>query len=97
MTVVTKNDIERLLRYLLNANMKATHNRVISLLSGMYNRAIEWDYPDENPVKGIKKEKHFCLVKMQLTELGKVFFFALVNHFHVSCQAPIRGRNVHLC
>lgn len=45
----------------------------------------------------MKKEKHFCLVKMQLTEVGKVFFFALVNHFYVSCQAPIRGRNVHLC
>ena len=57
MTVVTKNDIERLLRYLLNANMKTTYNRVISLLSGMYNRAIEWGYPEANPVKDIKKVK----------------------------------------
>ena len=78
MTVVTKNDIERLLRYLLNANMKATHNRVISLLSGMYNRAIEWGYPETNPVIGIKKQREKSRERfIQPDELPR--FFSALN------------------
>lgn len=57
MTTVSKNDIESLLRSIISAGMIATANRTLSLLSGMYNRAIEWGYPNENPTKGIKKIK----------------------------------------
>lgn len=56
MNMVKKNDIERFLFSYKNKKSNALINRIISLLSGMYNRAIDWGYTEATPVRGIKKE-----------------------------------------
>ena len=54
---LTKSNIEALFKNIVSAGKMATANRTLSLISGMYNRAIEWGYQGINPAKGIKKVK----------------------------------------
>ena len=78
MTLVQKADIERILKPLVNQGNFATANRILALLSGMYNRAIEWGYPDENPTKGIKKQREKSRDRfLQPDELPR--FFEMLN------------------
>ncbi len=78
MTLVQKADIERILKPLVNQGNFATANRILALFSGMYNRAIEWGYPDENPTKGIKKQREKSQERfLQPDELPR--FFEMLN------------------
>jgi integrase len=50
---VTRRDIE-----LLHGSLKSTPyraNRVLALLSSMFNFAIEWEWTESNPVEGVKR------------------------------------------
>jgi|SRR5580692_2573822 integrase len=50
---ITQRDVEK-----LHSDSKATPyhaNRMLSLLSSMFNLAVEWDWCSRNPVKGIKR------------------------------------------
>lgn len=79
MTLVQKADIERILKPLVNQGNFATANRILALFSGMYNRAIEWGYPDENPTKGIKKQREKSRERfLQPDELPR--FFEMLNY-----------------
>jgi len=52
---INQNDIEKLKR-----NLQATPyaaNRMLALLSKMFNLAIKWKYRSDNPVKGVEKFK----------------------------------------
>lgn len=54
-TAITRSDISR-----LHANLKDkpfAANRVLSLLSKMFNLAIEWELRGDNPCKGVRKFK----------------------------------------
>jgi integrase len=37
--------------------LKVTHNRILSLISHIFTKAIEWDYIEINPAQGIRKKK----------------------------------------
>lgn len=50
---VTRRDIERLHHGMAHYPTQA--NRVLSLLSKMFSRAVEWDYRPNNPAKGIER------------------------------------------
>jgi integrase len=50
---VTRNDVEKLHRSLRATPYQG--NRVLALLSAMFNRAIEWHLRTDNPCKGVKR------------------------------------------
>ena len=50
---VTKRDVDSLHRLLKATPYRA--NRVLSLISKMFNLAVEWGYCNDNPAKGVEK------------------------------------------
>ena len=54
---ITNHQIQCYLDNLLTKHQPSTVNRHRSLWSGIYRRAIDWDYCTENPVKRIKPKK----------------------------------------
>jgi integrase len=81
---------KRKLEAISNAEVRALHaaigrthrtmaNRVMELLSSIYNRAIEWGYPGQNPAEGIEPFKEAKRDRfIQADELPR-FFKALGN------------------
>ncbi len=67
-------DIERYLAGLLDKKAPATANRYLALLRNMFNKAVEWNYLQKNPVSRIKKfkensERMRFLSKEEVTKL----------------------------
>ncbi|MFC1595435.1 tyrosine-type recombinase/integrase [Gemmatimonadota bacterium] len=59
---ITQEEIERLLIGLLKAGRTAaTHNRYRSRLNSLFNKAVQWKYRDDNPVKYIERYKENSL------------------------------------
>lgn len=52
-SAVTRQDVEALHRSLKKTPYRA--NRVLALVSSMFNRAVEWEWVERNPAKGIPK------------------------------------------
>lgn len=71
---VTKKDLEKLHSSLKEIPYRA--NRILQLLSSMFNLAISWNWLDKNPVKDIKKFKedrrHRFLSDSEITKLIEV-------------------------
>lgn len=86
MNMVKKNDIERFLFSYKNKKSNALINRIISLLSGMYNRAIDWGYTEANPVRGIKKEKELSRERFIRPEELPNFFKALEEEANIQLK-----------
>lgn len=52
---ITRHDVARLHADLHERHGVYAANRVLALLSTMFNRAVEWGWNGENPCKGVKK------------------------------------------
>ncbi|MFC1580006.1 tyrosine-type recombinase/integrase [Thermodesulfobacteriota bacterium] len=74
---IKRQDVERYRTKLTKDMSKATVNRYIALLKTIFNKAIEWEKAEHNPVKGIKQyaESHRVryLTDEEEQELVKVF------------------------
>lgn len=76
---IVKYDIEKLQNKIINQGAKYSANRTIALLRGMYNRAIEWGHPAQNPaihIKMLKEESRDTFLHSE--DLSK-FLVALDN------------------
>jgi integrase len=85
---ITKRDVDALHR-----SMKATPyraNRLLSLLSKMFNLAVEWGYRDDNPARGVEKyhedRRERWLNKEELSRLDE----ALTKYSDQSAANAIR-------
>lgn len=58
--LITKKDVENLHKKLGTENGIYQANRMLSKISSIYNKAIEWGYKLENPATGIKKFKEIA-------------------------------------
>ena len=56
---VTFTDIDRLHRKLTAAGYPYRANRVVAVLSKMFSLAVKWKMRDDNPVKGVERNKEF--------------------------------------
>lgn len=51
---ISAHDIEKYKAYRVKEIKKSTLNRELGCLKALYNKAIEWDYIDKNPVRKVK-------------------------------------------
>jgi integrase len=81
MMSVTKVDVERLHVELKDRISLYTANRAIGLLKHMYNRAIEWGYPEHsgNPAVGIKMFREKSRERFLLPDEIQRLFAALAE------------------
>jgi integrase len=54
LSTITKQDVERFRAILAQELSEPTANRYMTLLKGVFNKAIEWGKAKNNPVRGIK-------------------------------------------
>ncbi|MCC8398357.1 MAG: site-specific integrase [Rickettsia endosymbiont of Labidopullus appendiculatus] len=54
---ITRNDIQKTFTYINNNSGPIAANRFYSLLSSMFNRAIEWDFLMKTPTNAIEQNK----------------------------------------
>jgi len=54
LSTITKQDVERYRAVLAQELSESTANRYMTLLKGVFNKAIEWGKAKDNPVRGIK-------------------------------------------
>lgn len=101
-SAITREDIANIHSYITMAGHPTVANRVLALLSVVFNRAIEWGFTDTNPCTNIRRNKEISRDRFLQTEELPKFFAALeaeTNHtardyFWLSLLTGARRSNV---
>jgi integrase len=78
---IERRDVRTLHEKLTKAGTKTTANRVLSLISSVYSKAIEWEHATTNPATGIKPNKEKSRDRfLQSDELPRFFASLAAEH-----------------
>jgi integrase len=99
---ILRSDVERLHRDIGQRSGPYAANRLLALLSMMFNKAIDWGWEGTNPVQGVKKFKEKSRERFLLGDELSRFFKALdeesnetlADFFRVSLLTGARRSNV---
>ena len=102
LVAISTNDIKKVQLKIASENGKVTSNRVVSLLSAIFNRAIKWDLTNSNPTLQLDKFKETSRDRFLSSDELKRFFAALDDeqnktmrdYFSVSLFTGARRNNV---
>lgn len=102
MLSISKSDIEKLYNKIVDSGAPYQANRCISLIRGMYNKAIEWGYPSINPASNIKTVRETSRDRfLQPDEIHRFFTvlekesnITMKNFFYVALFTGARKNNI---